>query len=206
MSPELHKASRSTSSPRRAASLRAPRTARWPQASEGPIAASSSASIAAAVRCVMPGCGAVVLEMRQVAADDKQRIIGPNPGDCCRNRGSRCRPEQQRHDRQIAEDRLQERQLHLYRMLGRVRLIVDETRVSSLSASTAATSTGTSPSGVANAVSEGAAMPGTGTKCAGPMTTARLIQPQHRTLAKAAAATRPEYAYPACGAMMPQCC
>ena len=47
-------------------------------------------------------------------------------------------------------------------------------------------------------------MPKKGTKCAGPMTTARLIQPQHRTLAKAAAATRPEYAYPACGAMMPQ--
>jgi hypothetical protein len=107
------------------------------------------------------------------------------------DRRGRCRPEQQRYDRQIAEDRLQERKLDLDRMLGRVRRIVG--RNERIRASTMAMSIGTSPSGVAKAVSDGAAMPRNGTKCAGPMTAARAIRPRRpRTPAKASAATGPE--------------
>ena len=74
---------------------------------------------------VMPARRLIVLEMRQVGTDDQQRIIGPDPGDRRGYRRGRCRPEQQRHDRQPAEDRLQDRKLDLDRVLRCVRLIVD---------------------------------------------------------------------------------
>src|SRR5262245_45829126 len=89
-------------------------------------------------------------------------------------------------------------------MLGRMRLVLDGNDGFLAKGLDRGKVDGITPRGVAKAASEGAAMPRKGTKCAGPMTTARLIQLQRRRLPKAAAATRPEYAYPACGAMIPQ--
>ena len=85
VSPELRKSIRSIVRPRRFASVNAPRMARSPQASAGPIILSSKASIDFAVRDVVGAGRLIVLVMREVRADNEQRVVGPNLSDSCGN-------------------------------------------------------------------------------------------------------------------------
>ena len=83
-SPELRKSIRSIVRSRRLASINAPRMARSPQASAGPITLSSKASINSAVRMSWAR-PLIVFVMREVRADNQQRLVGPNLSDSCGN-------------------------------------------------------------------------------------------------------------------------
>jgi len=66
----------------------------------------------------------IVFIMREVRADNQQRLIGPNLSDSCGNGTGRCETEKQRNDRQITVNRLQKRQFDFNRVVALVRRII----------------------------------------------------------------------------------
>ena len=162
---------------------RPPRAARRPAASRRHRAAPGSPHPGARSPRQSPRRAPARARTARSATDraDHDQRVGPAPQALQhRDLAGRRLADQERHEREVAEHGLEERQLDLERMLGLVRHVRALHLRQVAEPSIASRSSGTSPSGVRNAAALGTAMPRNGTKCAGPTTTARRIAARRR--------------------------
>ena len=122
----------------------------------------------------------VGMVVRQIRTDDDQGFrAAPEPLDHLGHLRRRGRAYGQRHQAELAQHALQERQLHLERMLlGMHRAAHDHLRQAGERRDRLPVDAAPGPSGVAKAVASGSARPRTGTRWQGPSSTTRRTIPR----------------------------